>query len=81
MNSLKIWIISLFLLGACSALAQADDASGLLGTYYSTTDFTGTAVSRVDDTVDFAWADAGPGMGLPTDHFSVCWTGQLLAQI
>lgn len=80
MNSLKIWIISLFLLGACSALAQADDASGLLGTYYSTTDFTGTAVSRVDDTVDFAWADAGPGMGLPTDHFSVCWTGQLLAQ-
>ena len=79
MNSFKALIVSLIMLCACSALARADDASGLLGTYYSTKDFTGTPVSRVDSTINFDWGDGSPGMGIPMDHFSVCWTGQLLA--
>jgi PA14 domain len=79
MNSFKAVIVSLVMLCACSALARADDASGLLGTYYSTKDFTGTPISRVDGTINFDWGDGSPGMGIPTDHFSVCWTGQLLA--
>jgi PA14 domain len=79
MNSFKALIIGIFMLCACSTFARTDDASGLLGTYYSSNDFTGTPVSRVDGTINFDWGNFGPGLGIPIDHFSVCWTGQLLA--
>jgi hypothetical protein len=41
---------------------------------------TGTAVTRVDKTVNFSWGTAAPVAGIPADGFSVRWTGQLLPQ-
>lgn len=55
-------------------------STGLTGTYHPTDDLSGTpAVVRPDRTVDFAWATGGPDARLPADHFSVRWTGKLVA--
>jgi chitodextrinase len=54
--------------------------TGLTGTYHPTDDLSGTpAVVRPDRTVDFAWAAGAPDARLPADHFSVRWTGKLVA--
>jgi beta-glucosidase len=54
------------------------DAHGLLGAYYNNGNFSGEPVfTRVDSTVDFNWADGGPGAGVAADGFSVRWTGKL----
>jgi hypothetical protein len=52
-------------------------ANGLSATYFDNLDFTGTAVSRVDPTVDFTWASGAPVAGIAADTFSVRWTGQV----
>jgi beta-glucosidase len=51
---------------------------GLSGEYFSTMSPTGEPVlNRIDSTVDFVWYGA-PAPGLPADHFSVRWKGQLI---
>jgi hypothetical protein len=59
-----------------TAVAPGD---GLTGTYHDQLNLAGSAFSRVDPTVDFDWGSASPDPRLPTDNFSVSWTGQLLA--
>ena len=50
--------------------------TGLRGEYFSNQDFDGTpSLVRVDAQIDFDWGDGGPAAGLPTNHFSVRWTG------
>lgn len=51
--------------------------NGLAATYYDNADLTGTAVTRVDSTVDFAWGSGAPAPGIEADTFSVRWTGQV----
>jgi hypothetical protein len=51
--------------------------SGLLGTYFTSTNLTAPAVVRVDETVDFDWALKAPHPQLAADNFSVRWEGQL----
>jgi hypothetical protein len=52
--------------------------TGLTGRYYRGKGFTGSLLlTRVDPTVDFAWANGAPASGVPADNFSVRWTGQL----
>lgn len=63
------------------AYAPTTLASGLLGAYYSQNGvpeayFGGTAVQRVDSTVNFDWGGGAPGVsGVGADDFTVRWTG------
>jgi glucose/arabinose dehydrogenase len=53
--------------------------SGLTGTYYDAPNFSGTVSTRLDSTVDFAWALGAPMSSMGIDTFTVRWTGQLIA--
>ncbi|MDB5357479.1 MAG: hypothetical protein JWN24_3932 [Phycisphaerales bacterium] len=52
---------------------------GLKGEYFSGSDFTGSAVGRLDSTVSFNWGVRAPIAGLTVGHFAVRWTGQFIA--
>jgi hypothetical protein len=64
-----------------SASGDAPAAGGgLLGEYFATTDFQGPALRRVDPSIDFDWSRASPDHDMPSDRFSVRWSGQLIPQ-
>jgi hypothetical protein len=54
---------------------------GLLGTYWDNIDFTGTARTRIDPTVNFDFGSGAPMPGMGADTFSVRWTGQVRAKV
>ena len=67
---------------------------GLRGEYFRSADLSGTpALVRTDAQIGFRWdrgsptdnlmarGEAGPGQGVPNDHFSIRWTGQLLPPV
>jgi hypothetical protein len=57
------------------------DGDGLYGEYYSGTSLSGTPVlTRVDPTVDFEWGGGTPDSDIPSDGFSVRWTGEIEAR-
>ncbi len=60
--------------------AGAKPVHGLLGTYFSRADCSSEVLKRVDAQVNFDWADKPAAMGVPTEDFSVRWTGQVQAQ-
>jgi hypothetical protein len=60
----------------CAAL-PAGTGTGLRGQYYDTIDFMGSAMTRVDPTVDFDWMLGPPIAGIDPESFSVRWTGQV----
>jgi hypothetical protein len=51
--------------------------TGLAARYYSNQDFSGTTVSRVDQTVDFDWGTGSPDPAIGDDTFSARWSGQI----
>ncbi|MFA6545573.1 MAG: PA14 domain-containing protein [Limisphaerales bacterium] len=53
---------------------------GLLGAYFSRPDCSGEVLKRLDAQVNFDWADKPAAPGVPTEDFSVRWTGQVQAQ-
>ncbi len=69
--------------GTFSLSVQSGDAGGkgLLGTYFATTTLSGASSTRVDPSVSFRWASAGPFPLSPIfsrSAFSVRWVGFLL---
>ncbi|MGD8400914.1 MAG: glycoside hydrolase family 9 protein [Bacillota bacterium] len=55
--------------------------TGLDGQYYSGTSLAGTALlKRVDATIDFEWGGGSPASDIPSDGFSVRWTGEVEAR-
>ena len=60
--------------------ATGGDVNGLTGEYFATPTLAGSSITRVDPTVDFVWGAASPAPGIPADHFSVRWTGQVMPQ-
>jgi hypothetical protein len=65
---------------ACSHPTAASCSNGLTVTYYDNhPGFYGTAVTRIDPVVDFAWGNGSPATGIGADTFSARWTGQVLA--
>ena|GEM_PF-669331 len=60
--------------------AGAKPVHGLLGTYFSRADCSSEVLKRVDAQVNFDWADKPAALGVPTEDFSVRWTGQVQAQ-
>ncbi len=53
-------------------------AQGLLATYYDNSDFTGNSFTRIDPEINFEWKGEPPAPGMPTNNFSVRWSGNLL---
>lgn len=69
--------LSLLLAGTCSsALAQEP---GFLGQYYKGTNFNQPVTSRIDPSINFKWGSGSAFKGLPTDNFSVRWSGLFTA--
>jgi hypothetical protein len=54
--------------------------NGLSATYFNNMDFTGTSITRVDPTINFAWGSGSPAAAIAPDTFSARWTGQVEAQ-
>lgn len=59
-----------------SSLAKSA-GNGLQAQYYEGTDLTNLKLTRTDTTVNFNWEQNAPDLALPTDYFSVRWTGQI----
>ncbi|MEP5338306.1 MAG: ThuA domain-containing protein [Algibacter sp.] len=60
-------------------VAQEDiyGLNGLVGSYYNSSDFSGTSTEVKDPLVAFNWEDASPVSGINADAFSVRWEGYL----
>lgn len=50
---------------------------GLSATYFNNIDLTGTTVTRIDATVNFAWGGGTPDAAIGADTFSARWEGQV----
>ncbi len=62
------------------AFEAPDGARGALqGDYFTDTTLTRRAVTRKDAGIDFDWGLEAPLAGVPSDQFSVRWTGRLQA--
>jgi beta-glucosidase len=62
-------------------LETPDGKPGLRAEYFSNKSLSGAAVlSRVDSRLDFAWGNGAPAPELPSDDFSVRWTGKLIPE-
>ena len=59
-------------------LVVGTGGSGLTGSYYDNTDFTGFKATRIDSSVNFDWGTTPPNT-LSAGTYSVRWTGQVLA--
>ncbi len=54
--------------------------NGLNAAYFSNKSLAGTPLlQRTDATINFNWGKGSPGSGLPSDNFSVRWTGLVKA--
>ena len=64
---------------------EAEAFGGLVGQYWLSEGGPGAygerVLSRIDETVDFDWGDGSPDPALPTDDFSVRWTGTLTPSV
>jgi YVTN family beta-propeller protein len=54
-------------------------ASGLIGRYYANATISGTPVLTRTEVVDFNWGTNSPASSVPTNNFSVRWSGQVRA--
>jgi beta-glucosidase len=65
---------------ALSAMDGTARARGLRGEYFDNEALRGAArVTRADEQVDFRWTFNAPARGIPTDWYSVRWTGRVTA--
>ncbi len=60
---------------------NAGRGTGLVGAYYERPNFSGRAIYRVDEAIDFNWGAREPVFDLPRDYFTVRWSGQIEAPV
>jgi hypothetical protein len=60
---------------ACPRTPVASCSHGLAATYYNSISFSGTAVPRTDQTINFNWGNGSPDPAIGVDNFSARWTG------
>ncbi len=62
-------------------IAAPGQYNGLLGTYYSGSNFTGTSYQRVDTGVNFDWGSTNPSpmAGIGPNNWSARWQGAIIA--
>jgi len=84
-------VYTLRLTASDSVLSSSDDititvnasggtGTGLTGQYYGNVSLGPLRLTRTDPMVDFSWTGS-PGGSVPTDNFSVRWTGQILVPV
>ncbi|MEQ1748675.1 MAG: putative Ig domain-containing protein, partial [Prosthecobacter sp.] len=56
----------------------ASPQSGLMGQYYSGSNFTTLLLTRQDSSIDFNWGTGSPDPAIPENNFSVRWSGTVL---
>lgn len=67
---------------ASQAQLSPGSGTGLTGEYFANASFSGTPVlTRIDRQVSFLWGSNAPASGLPSDQFSIRWSGQLEAPV
>ena len=54
-----------------------ENGTGLAAQYFSGTNLSNSAFTRVDTNLDFDWGNGSPGGGLPGHQFSARWTGKI----
>ncbi len=59
------------------SVAPPPPTNGLTATYYSNIDFTGSATTEIDPTVNFNWNGNSPAANVGGNNFSAEWTGQV----
>jgi hypothetical protein len=62
-----------------NAGAPAGTGTGLLGQYFANINLTGSPVLQRTEAINFNWAFASPGAGVPSDNYSIRWSGQVEA--
>ena len=55
--------------------------NGLLGFYFSSTNLAGAPFVRLDESIQFNWTNGEAAPGIPADHFSVVWCGEVQAPV
>lgn len=58
--------------------AEASESNGLLGSYFSGSNFEKEVIQRVDSSINFNWAEQSPAVGIANDRYSARWTGKIL---
>jgi hypothetical protein len=54
---------------------------GLRGEYFSGMNFNTKVLTRIDNVVDFDWGTGSPDPAVPSDQFSVRWTGFVIINV
>jgi len=52
--------------------------NGLAGTYFNNKNFTGSAITRTDSTINFNWGTQKPHASIAADTYSVRWVGYVV---
>lgn len=60
-----------------ATLAVDAGGHGWSATYYGSTLFSGTHITRSDPRIDFAWGAGSPDPAIPADYFTARWRGVL----
>ncbi len=66
-------------IGSEEGAAPVPASGGLFGRYFANATLAGAPVLTRVEAVNFNWARGAPGAGVPADHFSVRWSGSVLA--
>lgn len=75
------WAGIIFIALLFSACGGGAPQNGLLGQYFNGVNFDKLIFERVDETINFDFADGAPTEGeaaTDSDHFSIRWTGSLM---
>lgn len=56
----------------------APTGTGLKGEYFEDLSFRARRLTRVDPQIDLNWESGSPGTGVPTNQFTVRWTGDVV---
>ncbi|HSH31552.1 MAG TPA: PA14 domain-containing protein, partial [Candidatus Saccharimonadales bacterium] len=78
-SSEEVSLIEIRGVGANSPLPPSTASQGLLATYYNSTNFTGSSITRVDPTINFDWGTGSPHPTIRSNYFSARWTGKIKA--
>lgn len=75
-------VLSLAPLPTWAVTPETAKGTGLYGEYFATRDLSGSVkLRRTDRQIDFDWANRSPFADVPTDGFTVRWSGEVEAPV